>query len=82
MARVQQPGTSDGGVSRRPSAIAVPPRADMVLLPIAILAVSTSGPLMAAAAQRWGRTDVDEMVKHSPLVVLTVADADEWAKVQ
>jgi drug/metabolite transporter (DMT)-like permease len=50
MARVQQPGTSDGGVSRRPSAIAVPPRADMVLLPIAILAVSTSGPLMAAAA--------------------------------
>lgn len=31
-------------------------------------------PLMAAAAGRWGRTDVDEMVKHSPLVVLTVVD--------
>ncbi len=39
-------------------------------------------PLMAAAAKRWGRTDVDEMVQHSPLVVLTVADADERAKVQ
>ena len=39
-------------------------------------------PLMAAAAERWGRTDVDEMVQHSPLVVLTVADADERAKVQ
>jgi hypothetical protein len=33
-------------------------------------------PLMAAAAQRWGRTDVDEMVLHSPLIVVTVADAD------
>ncbi len=31
-------------------------------------------PLMAAAAQRWGRTDVDEMVKHSPLIVLTVVN--------
>lgn len=31
-------------------------------------------PLMAAAAQRWGRTDVDEMVQHSPLIVLTVVD--------
>jgi drug/metabolite transporter (DMT)-like permease len=50
MARVQQPGTSDGGVSRPPSAIAAPPRADLLLMPIAILAVSTSGPLMAAAA--------------------------------
>ena len=39
-------------------------------------------PLMAAAAQRWGRTDVDEMVQHSPLIVLTVADADQWAIVQ
>ncbi len=28
-------------------------------------------PLMAAAAQHWGRTDVDEMVRHSPLIVLT-----------
>ena len=31
-------------------------------------------PLMAAAAQRWGRTDVDEMVQHSPLIVLTVSN--------
>ena len=29
-------------------------------------------PLMEAAARQWGRTDVDEMVRHSPLVVLTV----------
>ena len=34
-------------------------------------------PLMAAAAQRWGRHDVDEMVRHSPLIVLTVPDDDE-----
>lgn len=32
-------------------------------------------PLIAAAARRWGRTDVDEMVRHSPLIVLTVVDA-------
>jgi deazaflavin-dependent oxidoreductase (nitroreductase family) len=31
-------------------------------------------PLMAAAAQRWGRTDVDEMVQHSPLIVLTIVE--------
>ena len=31
-------------------------------------------PLMEAAAQRWGRTDVEEMVQHSPLIVLTVTD--------
>jgi hypothetical protein len=37
-------------------------------------------PLMAAAAQRWGRTDVDQMMQHSPLIVLTVADADERRK--
>jgi drug/metabolite transporter (DMT)-like permease len=50
MAGVEQPGTSDGGASRPPSAVAVPPRADLLLMPIGILAVSTSGPLMAAAA--------------------------------
>jgi drug/metabolite transporter (DMT)-like permease len=50
MAGVQEPGTSDAGASRPPSAIAAPPRADLLLMPIAILAVSTSGPLMAAAA--------------------------------
>jgi deazaflavin-dependent oxidoreductase (nitroreductase family) len=36
-------------------------------------------PLMEAAAQRWGRNDVEEMVLHSPLIVLTVADDDEQA---
>ncbi len=33
-------------------------------------------PLMEEAAQRWGRTDVDEMVEHSPLIVLTVSGPD------
>ena len=31
-------------------------------------------PLIEAAAQRWGRTDVDSMLEHSPLIVLTVDD--------
>lgn len=34
-------------------------------------------PLMEAAARHWGRTDVDEMVRHSPLIVLTVVTAGE-----
>jgi len=38
-------------------------------------------PLIEAAAKRWGRTDVDEMVQHSPLIVLTVPDVHERAKV-
>ena len=29
-------------------------------------------PLIEAAARRWGRTDVPEMLRHSPLIVLTV----------
>ena len=33
-------------------------------------------PLIEAAAQRWGRTDVEEMLRHSPLIVLTVTDGD------
>ena len=33
-------------------------------------------PLMEAAARQWSRTDVDEMVRHSPLIVLTVDDGD------
>jgi len=32
-------------------------------------------PLIEAAARRWRRTDVDDMVLHSPLIVLTVDDA-------
>ena len=31
-------------------------------------------PLIEAAARRWGRTDVDDMLRHSPLIVL---EADE-----
>jgi deazaflavin-dependent oxidoreductase (nitroreductase family) len=34
-------------------------------------------PLIEAAAQHWRRDDVDEMLRHSPLIVLTVTDADE-----
>jgi deazaflavin-dependent oxidoreductase (nitroreductase family) len=29
-------------------------------------------PLIEAAAQRWGRTDIEAMLKHSPLIVLNV----------
>ena len=29
-------------------------------------------PLIEAAARRWGRTDVPEMLQHSPLIVLSV----------
>jgi deazaflavin-dependent oxidoreductase (nitroreductase family) len=39
-------------------------------------------PLMEAAARRWGRTDVDEMVQHSPLIVLAVSEADERTHVR
>ena len=36
-------------------------------------------PFIEAAARRWGRTDVDEMLQHSPLIVLTLPDVDEQA---
>jgi deazaflavin-dependent oxidoreductase (nitroreductase family) len=39
-------------------------------------------PLMEAAARGWGRTDVDEMVQHSPLIVLAVPDPDEQTPVR
>ena len=32
-------------------------------------------PLIEAAARRWRRDDVDEMIAHSPLIVLTAPDA-------
>lgn len=32
-------------------------------------------PYIEAAARRWRRTDVEEMLAHSPLIVLTVGDA-------
>ncbi len=31
-------------------------------------------PYIEAAARRWGRTDVPEMLQHSPLIVLSVGD--------
>jgi drug/metabolite transporter (DMT)-like permease len=47
---VHEPGTRNDGVARAPSAVSAPPRGDLLLMPLGILAVSTSGPLMAAAA--------------------------------
>lgn len=37
-------------------------------------------PLIEAAARRWGRTDVETMMEHSPLIVLTVGDSETPAK--
>ena len=34
-------------------------------------------PLIEAAAARWGRTDVDTMLQHSPLIVLEVDDVPD-----
>ena len=31
-------------------------------------------PLIEAAARRWRRTDVEDMMRHSPLIVLTIDD--------
>lgn len=31
-------------------------------------------PFIETAAQRWGRADVEEMLQHSPLIVLTVPE--------
>ena len=35
-------------------------------------------PLIEAAARTWGRTDIEEMLRHSPLIVLSV-DGDPSA---
>jgi deazaflavin-dependent oxidoreductase (nitroreductase family) len=32
-------------------------------------------PLIEAAARRWRRTDIEDMLRYSPLIVLTVDDA-------
>ncbi|HET9020273.1 MAG TPA: nitroreductase family deazaflavin-dependent oxidoreductase [Ornithinibacter sp.] len=32
-------------------------------------------PLIESAARRWGRTDVPDMLRHSPLIVLTIDEA-------
>ena len=34
-------------------------------------------PLIEAAARRWGRTDIPDMLRHSPLIVLTVDDTSD-----
>jgi deazaflavin-dependent oxidoreductase (nitroreductase family) len=34
-------------------------------------------PYIEAAARRWRRTDVPEMLRHSPLIVLTVDDSGD-----
>ncbi len=34
-------------------------------------------PLIEVAARRWGRTDVPDMLRHSPLIVLTVEGATD-----
>jgi deazaflavin-dependent oxidoreductase (nitroreductase family) len=36
-------------------------------------------PFIEAAARRWGRTDVEDMLQHSPLIVLTVPNTDDRA---
>ena len=33
-------------------------------------------PLIEVAADRWGRTDIDNMLQHSPLIVLSVDEDD------
>ena len=46
-------------------------------LPATALAVTDPDerrPLIEAAAKRWGRTDVPDMLRHSPLIVLTIDD--------
>lgn len=50
MTGVQEPRSRDAAGRAGTSAVAAPPRRDLLLMPIGILAVSTSGPLMAAAA--------------------------------
>ena len=32
-------------------------------------------PYIEAAAKRWGRTDIEDMLQHSPLIVLSVDEA-------
>ncbi|MGH8939325.1 MAG: DMT family transporter, partial [Actinomycetes bacterium] len=42
--------SSRPGAAARPGLVSRPPRADLLLMPVGVLAVSTSGPLMAATA--------------------------------
>ena len=54
--------------------------ADVPAIARVVMDLAERRPLMEAAARRWGRTDVEEMVQHSPLIVLTVPDSDEQAQ--
>jgi deazaflavin-dependent oxidoreductase (nitroreductase family) len=53
--------------------------ADIPLTARVVTDLAERRPLIEAAARRWDRTDVDEMLRHSPLIVLTMPDADERA---
>ena len=51
--------------------------ADIPLIARVVSDLTERRPYIEAAAERWGRTDVDEMLQHSPLIVLAPPDADE-----
>jgi len=53
--------------------------ADIPMTARVITDLAERRPFIEAAAKRWGRTDVEEMLRHSPLIVLTMLDADEQA---
>ena len=53
--------------------------ADIPMTARVITDLTERRPFIEAAAKRWGRTDVEEMQRHSPLIVLTMLDADEQA---
>lgn len=46
--------------------------ADLPATARVITAAEERRPLIEAAARRWGRTDIAEMLEHSPLIVLQV----------
>jgi len=53
--------------------------ADIPMTARVITDLAERRPFIEAAAKRWGRTDVEEMLRHSPLIVLAMLDADEQA---
>jgi deazaflavin-dependent oxidoreductase (nitroreductase family) len=48
--------------------------ADLPAIARVITADDERRPLIEAAARRWGRTDIESMLAHSPLIVVTVDD--------
>ena len=54
--------------------------ADIPMTARVVTGLAERRPFIEAAARRWGRTDVEEMLRHSPLIVLTMPDADERAE--